>query len=195
MKWWTRIVRCFRSQPENSTPNPTAIQALDEFWPMFQNSRSLCGYLSESLLGANYFIPGPFYQEETPYACVQLKKTLTDDVRQAHNRIGAWTNENCLVRLWAILESHGYTKPIREHAEGADTVKLLKQLRQHFAHGTGLYDDHKKAHQKLRRDLLRAFPLPGDPQGIPLDIDRVLLPMFKRCRQYVDDVLRQEHSA
>jgi hypothetical protein len=159
---------------------------------MFVNSRSLCGYLPEEALGARSFSPGPFYEEGTPYLRITLKEPLTPEVREAHNRIGGWTNQNGLIRLWAVLESHGFTKPIRRGAAESETVSLLKRLRQHYAHGSGLYDDHKRDHRKLRRDLLKAFPVPGDPTGIPLDINRVLAPLFAGCRRYVDDVLRAE---
>ena len=196
MNLWRKVRGLFRVLPENSTPDPAVVQALNEFWPMFQNSRSLCCYLGRKGLGKASFVPAPFYQATTPYLLVRFKQPLSHAVRQAHNRIGGWTNENCLIRLWAILESHGFTKPIRENVNSSDTVKLLKRLRQHFAHGTGLYDKHKPRHRKLRRDLLHAFPVPKpNPREIPLDIDRVLKPMFESCRQYVDEVLRREQAA
>jgi len=173
--------------------NPAVVQVLHEFWPMFVNSRSLCVYLAEDLLGEEGFAPGNFYKETTPYSYVKLRAPLSLDVRTAHNRIGSWTNENCLIRLWAILESHGFTKPIRD-AQGCEAVGLLKRLRQHFAHGTGLYDKHKPNHRRLRSDLLKMFTVPGDSEEIPTNIDCVLRPMFERCNEYVEDVLKGEHS-
>ncbi len=184
----------FRPKIDRSTPNGAVISALDDFWPMFINNRSLCCYLPEKMLGVDRFIPGNFFQATTPYSHVQFQAPLTVEVRLMHNRIGAWANENCLIRLWAILESHGFTKPIREDVRNFEIVKLLKRLRQHFAHGTGIYDDSKKGHRKLRKDLLNVFPVPGNPSEIPLDIDCVLLPMFKYCSQYVDDVLEKEQN-
>ena len=183
---------CFRKRVETATPDPTVVQTLDEFWPLFVNSRSLCGYLPEELVGATAITPGPFYQDSTPYEFITLKAPLDCQARDAHNRVATWTNENCLIRLWAILESNGYTKPIREKARRSEAVKLLKRLRQHFAHGSGLYDDTKSAHRSLRRGVLRQFPVPGDPLGIPLNIDLVLTPMFLACKEYVNDVLARE---
>jgi hypothetical protein len=181
--------RLARESPAASTPDSAINAVLDEFWPMFVNSRSLCSYITESLVGAKSLVPGAFYQETTPYLCVVLKEPLTPQVLAQHNRIGGWTNENCLIRLWAVLESHGFTKPIRPAAAKSTTVKLLGRLRQHFAHGSGAYDETKRRHRKLRRDLLEAYPVPGNPGGIPTDINQVLKPIFDDCRVYVRDVL------
>lgn len=175
---------------EQSEPDPAVVDVLHEFWPMFVNSRSLSVYLPESLLDSERFAPGPFYCATTPYSYVQLKTPLSPEIRTAHNRIGAWTNENFLIRLWAILESHGFTKPIRANARGSDAVRLLKRLRQHFAHGTGLYGKRKRDHRKLRCDLLKLFSVPGEHDDIPTNIDYVMRPMFVGCLKYVDDVLK-----
>lgn len=180
---------CFRKRAETATPDPTVVKTLDEFWLLFVNSRSLCGYLPEWLIGAISIKPGPYYQGSTPYKYITLKAPLDCQTRDAHNRVANWTNENCFIRLWAILESNGYTKPIRENAQRSKEVKLLKGLRQHFAHGSGHYDDTKSPHRSLRRQVLRQFPVPGDPPGIPLNIDLVLNPMFLACKEYVSDVL------
>lgn len=161
---------------------------------MFVNSRSLSVYLPEKCNGESTFAPGEFYRATTPYSYVQLKAPLTEKVRQEHNSIGAWINENFLIRLWAILESRGFTKPIRTNVRGTAEVQLLKDLRQHFAHGTGLYNDRKLEHRNLRRDLLKSFPVPGDIDGLPTNIDYVMVPMYERCLEYVQDVLAAEAS-
>lgn len=187
-----RLLECLRHEPSVDTvPDPAIGAALDDFWPMFIRSRSLCGYLPEDLVGAEILVPGEFYRESTPYQAIVLREPLTASVRDAHNRIGAWTNENCLIRLWAVLESNGFTKPIRDGANKAETVKLLKRLRQHFAHGSGSYDAAKPRHRALRRDLLKLYPVPGDPPGLPTDIDRVLKPIYEDCRLYVRSVLTE----
>jgi hypothetical protein len=183
---------CFRKRVETAIPDLTVVQTLDEFWPLFVNSRSLSVYLPKEGIGATVFRPGPFYQASTPYDLISLKTPLDGQIRDAHNRIATWTNENCLIRLWAILESNGYTKPIREKARRSEAVKLLKQLRQHFAHGSGRYDDSNPDHRSLRRKVLKQFPVPDDPPDIPLNIDLVLEPMFLACKEYVKDVLIRE---
>ena len=156
---------------------------------MFVNSRSLCGYLHENLIGYDSFTPGEFYQASTSYSYVKLKAPLSDQVRNEHIRIAGWMNENFFIRLWAILESHGFTKQIRIDARGSDVVKLLKKLRQHFAHGSGQYDKSKQPHRKLLKDLLKLFPVPGEHEAIPTNIDLVLKPMYERCCEYLEDVL------
>jgi hypothetical protein len=135
-----------------------------------------------------------FYQSETPYLNIQLKTPLSESVRRSHNEIAEWTNQNCLIRLWAILESHGFTQPIRKDAIHADTIDLLRRLRHHFAHGTGRYDDEKPAHRKLREKVLATFDMSRLKTEIPLDIDRVLKPMFERCQAYVEDVLSHQNA-
>ena len=177
-----------------SKPDPTALDVLLDFRRMFVNSRSLSVYLPEKCNGSSTFAPGKFYRATTPYSGVQFKAPLTEKVRLEHNRIGAWANENFLIRLWAILESRGFTKPIRTGVRGTAEVRLLKCLRQHFVHGTGIYNDGKKEHRKLRCDLLKLFPVPGDHDGIPTNIDYVMVPMYERCLEYVKDVLAAEAS-
>ena len=172
-----------------AVPDPAVRQALEEFWPMFFNSRSLCVYLPEKMIGREYFAPGTFYCATSPYNYVQLKVPLSEQVRSEHNRIAAWTNENFFIRLWAILASHGFTKPIRSGIRGSAEVKLLKKLREHFAHGSGQYDKRKQEHRNLHKELRKLFTVPDEHDGIPTNIDTVLEPMYKRCLDYVEDVL------
>lgn len=177
------------SDVEQSTPDPAIRDALRDLWPLFVDARSLCVYLPRDAVGWTRFAPGPFYEQEAPYAYVELKAPMTREALAAHNQIAAWTNQNFPIRLWAILESHGFTKPIRDSAQHADTVRFLKKLRQHFAHGSGAYDSSKKRHAELQSELLRLFDVHPGHDPLPLNIESVLQPMYERCVRYVEDVL------
>jgi len=175
-----------------SKPDQAVFGILDEFWDMFRRNRSLCGYIPRGAVGMRHLQPGGYYDDATPYEFIVFKRPVTPESRVAHNAIATWNNENFLLRLWAILESNGFTKPIRESAAGSDHVKLLKRLRQHFGHGSGRFDPSKSDHLRLQRDIVKLFPGIGAAEGIPLSIDTVLEPMLVHCREYVQDVLQQD---
>ncbi|MDP2234238.1 MAG: hypothetical protein Q8K89_11415, partial [Actinomycetota bacterium] len=144
-------------------------------------------YMPESLVEqrVDQFSPGTFYKSTTPYSYVKLKGELTSEVRDSHNRVGELQNENFIVRLWALLESHGFTKPIRSAAHSKD-IRLLKELRQHYAHGTGYFNPEKRRHISLRRKVGRHFGLSDDElgPGIPTTITTVLEPLYLASREY-----------
>jgi hypothetical protein len=175
-----------------SKPDPTVLSILDEFWDMFLRNRSLCGYIPLDAVGMRHLQPGDYYDVATPYEFIVFKEPITLESRAAHNAVATWNNENFMLRLWAILESNGFTKPLRESAARAGSVKVLKGLRQHFGHGSGRFDLSKPEHRRLNRDIAALFPVVGDAAGIPLSIDTVLEPMLAHCREYVQDVLKHE---
>lgn len=176
-------------QVKPSRPNPDVLEILDEFWVMFLKNRSLCGYLPPSAIGMRRLMPGYYYDGSTPYESIIFKESVTPESRAAHNAVATWNNENFILRLWAILESNGFTKPIRGGAVRADHVRLLKELRQHFGHGSGRFDLSKPEHRRLHRDFARLFPDVASEERIPLSIDTVLEPMLLYCREYVAAVL------
>ena len=182
-------------EPEPGIPDPAVLGLLDEFWQLFMRNRSLCGYMPVGAIGMSHFFPGGYYGEVTPYERIVFKEPVTPESRAYHNAIATWNNENFMLRLWAILESNGFTKPIRESAASAEYVKLLKRLRQHFGHGSGRFDQSKADHLRLRRKLIELFPAVASSEGIALSIDTVLEPMRERCYEYAEDVLRRKGDA
>ena len=167
-------------------PDPKAMDALCELWDTYRANRSLSVYLDESDLGSKSIAPGAFYNG--PYASVQLREPLSRATLELHNHIGNWNNENFIIRLWAILDSHGFkgTKDTRP-----EEIQLLYDLRCHFAHGR---NQDEKERRKLRCCLICLFEnLENTPiDCIPLDIDNVLEPMLQRCEEYIQDVLGRQ---
>jgi len=183
------VAMCMNDDLKPSPPNPDVLDILDDFWEMFLKNRSLCGYLPTSAIGMRRLMPGGYYDQATPYEAIIFKESVTVESRAAHNAVATWNNENFVLRLWAILESNGFTKPIREGAARADYVRLLKRLRQHFGHGSGRLDLSKSDHRRIHRDLTSLFPDLDSEERIPLSIDTVLEPLFLRCREYAAAVL------
>ena len=181
---------CAEEHVAPSFPEPAVLATLDEFWDMFMKNRSLCGYLPMGAIGMRRLTPGGYYNDVTPYEAIIFKESVTLESRAAHNAVATWNNENFVIRLWAILESNGFTKPIRDGASRAEYVRLLKRLRQHFGHGSGCFDSSKADHRRLSRDLAALFPAVGSTEHLPLSIDVVLAPMFRYCREYAEAVLR-----
>ena len=157
-------------------PDSRVMDALDDLGAMYTASRAFLPYIPESVIGEkDYEIEGMRWHRLHP---------ITPEQRAKHNQAANWNNENFVIRLWAVLESHGFkgTKESR-----TKPIQLLYELRCHFAHGRGRDD---KERQRLRGCVMREFNVQNASPGvIPLDKDRVLKRMLELARKYVRGVL------
>lgn len=106
------------------------------------------------------------------------------------------------MRLCAILESHGVlseTICIDQSIDGWKEVDLARRLRNVMAHTSGRYNPSNTDHKTLLGELVSRFKLSNtNRREFPLDIDKVIYPLFEGSKRYVRGklgVLSQEsHS-
>jgi hypothetical protein len=135
------------------------------------------------------------------------RQSAENDVQRL-NQLAHWQNQNIVVRLFALLDSVGILKydrasqPVagRNQRPNSSVIRLLKKLRQPFAHGTGRYDadddGHKAAKEELEQLLKRvdasdSRPSSRRPEAVAkgeycLAFDWVIRPMIEESRTYVE---------
>ena len=93
------------------------------------------------------------------------------------------------MRLCAILQSHSIlsqTVSIDKSIDGWKEVDLLRRLRDVIAHSSGRYNPNKRKHKRLLEELVSHFKLNnGSSKEFPLDIGRVIYPLFEGSKKYV----------
>jgi len=180
---------CNGEQAPGSKPDPRVWEALERLERSMDWTRWLVPYLEPGRIGK-----GCLAARGRPSNAPLLvfPQGVSTPIRQRHNEAANVANENFLIRLYAILERHGFTRPIDDNADNAEIVKLLKDLRNYYAHGSGVYDPRNSEHEELRTAVVTSFDdLENVSEDvIPLDVDRVLGEFLKRCRKYVKDVMQ-----
>ena len=110
---------------------------------------------------------------------------------------GHWINEAFVVRLWAVLESHGFvgdSMSIIKGLPGAKDIDICRRLRNEIGHATGNVLDAKA--QKLAERMRAHYGLGARESVLGkkfiLSKDTVLRPMFEGARSYCLGILGQE---
>lgn len=166
--------------------NPEAVlREMDVLWEKFTECRARFPYVPEMAVGGNIGV-APYYEQFGIHIILQFDRKLTPADRERINAIGHWLNQNFIVRLYALLESHKVLEvPIDRKLAGAEDVDLLRRLRNVFAHSSGRYNAGNKAHRKLLKALATRFGINlTSCQDFPLDIAKVLEPLLNSCKAY-----------
>ncbi len=106
------------------------------------------------------------------------------------NEIAHWINENFVLRLYAVLESHGLFKNgIDKGVAGHDEMEILRRLRNKIGHGSGKYDPEDADKRKLHERLVNHFGIDPktyleDHTKYPLAVGQVLVPLAEACKTY-----------
>jgi hypothetical protein len=120
-----------------------------------------------------------------------LSRGLTSDDIERNNAIAHWMNENAIVRLCALME---YRKLIPREGEGKidqdvqgwKELDPLRRLRNIFAHKSSGYNPNNRCEKRFVTELITYLRLNIDePTDFPLDIARVIDPLFEGCKSYV----------
>lgn len=122
-----------------------------------------------------------------------MKDPITPGFIDRHNRLGKWINENAIIRLYGILNYHGFLKNIDHTISGWQEVDLMRRMRNVFTKTTLAYKPDDPANIQLRERVIHHFQLRNEdfPEGkipdgeIPTPIDKVIDRIFKSCREYI----------
>lgn len=179
-----------RREPGSFNPKQVvaAIRAHQEF---LTRSRATFPHIPDALVGRTEFPTAPYYFAQGHAVTFRFEPPLDSETARAIHETGQWINENFVVRLCAVLDSHGVTgKGIDNQRDlpGYPELRLARKLRNVFAHGSGRCNSANSDHQRLRAEIIKRFGLkPEDcPEGwFPLPIESVLLKLAQRCAEYV----------
>lgn len=158
------------------------------------STRAVFPYMKENLVGAKSCPTAPFYQVRGLDISFTFAAPLTaEDVRE-NNEIGYWINQNYVIRLFALLQSHNIVseaKSINKELLGHEEVDILRRLRNAFAHSAGWYHNEDAEERHLRDRIIDHFSLkqadhPASARMFPIPIDEVLIPLTEGCKRYVE---------
>jgi hypothetical protein len=145
--------------------------------------------MAPGMVGSQQLSTAPFYWHKGFRITFSFNKPLTKKHIQKNNEIAHWINENVIVRLYAILESYRILSEkisIDHLIDGSKEVDLLRRLRNVIAHTSGRYNPNNADHKNLLKELISHFGLSnGNRKEFPLDIDKVIYPLFEGCKRYV----------
>lgn len=128
-----------------------------------------------------------FYKNKGAFFCVTLPEERTGIMNRTLKGVGAWLNQNYIIRLWGILDGNGIITVGKN--ESNSYTEILSLLRHKVgAHSSG-YRNPKRSKSKEATKLIckyfdRAF-IPNDADFFNLSIDTVLEPLKTKCIGFV----------
>jgi len=185
------------ADPKRRRPGPIDIgnvsSAIQHQVELLNRSRATFPFIPRSAIGGGEGETAPYYLERGHLIRFSFQPPLTREIIDAINAVGHWINQNFIIRLCAVLESHrviGKEIEMDKALDGYREVDFVRRLRNKFAHGSGRYDPNDPEHGRLREDLLNYFELeasehPESAGNFPIPIDRVLAPLADGSQQYV----------
>ncbi len=171
-------------------PNQPIEVDIDEQVDRLLRARSVFPRLARHLAGATGFEAPEYYRQLGLHVQVQLEQPMTVAFIDGLNDIAHWINENFVLRLYAVLDSHGFYKDkIDTSIEGHVEVDLLRRLRNKIGHGSGRYDPLDSDKRKLYETLVAHFSIEPhayleDTTKYPLAVGQVLVPLARKCEAY-----------
>lgn len=159
------------------------------------STRSAFPYMSKAPIGKSNFETAPFYEWKGYGRDIKLREPLTEDKLNKIRAIGAWINQNYVIRLHAILEAHEVIPKegkgnIDQNLDNWYDVDLVRRLRNQYAHSSGYYDPDENEERKLYENIVEYYNVaeakpPDKATDYPLSIDKVLIPMTAACENYI----------
>jgi hypothetical protein len=170
---WTGVAR---SEKES------ALRALDSLLDFAKRSRAvtfrLDGYIGRTVVD----VPRYFEDVRPQPIRVEFAEALNELDVKSQAELAHWLNQNVLLRLCAVLESHRLKAVLL--GEKNPHVKLVYRLRNEFAHGRGCV---KPA---LMRDFKSLYPdvdvsAAAKEGNFCLSISEVIEPLIRDCQRAV----------
>jgi len=166
------------------------LREMDVLWQNFMICRAHFPAVDDTTIGHTEVKTAPFYEKYGLEIYFSFGEPLTKDRQSKINDIGHWINQNFVIRLYALLESHHVLSKeinIDFKIDGSDDVDLIRRLRNYFAHSSGKYDPSNYRHVETLEKM--GEYLDKEIQGIqdfPLPINTLLEPLFNGCKRYVE---------
>jgi len=173
---------------ERTVDKASLLDAINHLWNVFNHCKANFPAISDDAKDAQVLRTPDFYLNQG-YDNILHKypMPLTEEKIKDVNHSGHWLNQNALIRLYAVLDSHGAMQEIDPDIEESKYIELIRHLRNSFAHGSGKYSKSKKKHRKTMEKIGEVLNRNIDNEtDWPLAIDTVLQPLFEGCKRYVD---------
>lgn len=143
---------CTKSLKSLRDTAPVVLDHMDDLWKQLIIVRSLTPYLADSLVGRCAFETAPWYKNKGYEATACLHTPMTAEFIDETNLATHAVNQGFVIRLCAYLEYCGVYDAYGVDKQKPDVLRLLKLLRNQFAHTNGLYqlnDKSKRAYRML----------------------------------------------
>ena len=166
------------------------LEEMGVLWKNFVNCRAHFPYVPDTMMGQTAVKTAPYYIEQGFEISFSFTKPLSKGMINKINEIGHWINQNFVVRLCALLESHHVLSneiEIDFDIDGSDDVDLIRRFRNYFAHSSGKYNPRKSEHRKTLEKMKVHLDIDiKNIKDFPLSIHTVLEQLFKGCKKYVE---------
>lgn len=167
---------------------------MDVLLQNFVNCRAHFPSVPDTMIGENAAKTAPFYVKQGFEIYFSFGEPLTKEIINTINDIGHWINQNFVVRLYALLNSHCLVSDknsIDFNIDGSFDVDLIRRLRHYFAHSSGKYNPMNPNHKMTLEKMGEYLDIEIQRnQDFPLTIDTVLQPLFNGCKRYVEAKLK-----
>ena len=166
-------------------------EQIDSLWSRFFRLKALVPYTENSAVGTQTLHGPTYYAAGGLDVKFHFDAPLTAEGIADINESGRWLNENYVLRLHAVLESHGalqYGESIDEKVDGGQHVALLKKLRNRIAHDDGRCDSTDDRCRRIAQGLqdLYGVETASHKDRFHLPIDEVLEPLTTAAKEYVN---------
>ena len=171
---------------------------LDNLQDIYLQCRSVFPTIDMGHVGYRHITTAPYYMRRGYVATMELKNPITSKFIERNRCIGKWVNENAIIRLYGILEHHGFMKKINHTLPGAKEVDLVRRMRNAFTKTSLNYRPKKQRNLILRNEVINHFRLDESnfTQGeIPTPINTVIEPSFDACREYIKAKCRTHNQS
>lgn len=133
------------SRPKTSNE---IISDIENYYQMYNDTRHFFPYIDDSFIGNCEIKCRSF--------AIIFNTPITKEIQKSINSTAHFHNQNFLVRLYAILQSNGiYDNLDKKYSK----LKILKDLRNRFAHSISKYNSLKKDHNDLMKQIIEEFDL------------------------------------
>jgi hypothetical protein len=167
------------------------INEIDLIWGYHLEVRAHFPFARPGDIGKRIIESSPYYFFRGHAIKYDYGKELdAEDIKQI-NEVSNWLNQNALIRLYALMNYHGFVSEkikIDQSIRGCKELDLLRRLRNHFAHTDGRYNINDEDQISLVDEIEEYFGLIQDKfDHIPISIDQVIEPIFEGCKEYVQN--------
>lgn len=163
------------------------IEALEK---IYLQCRAVFPALSDSIIGHNEFTTAPYYLKRGFLAHVRLGSPITKEFIEQNSKLVKWVNENALIRLYGIMNHHGFYDEIDHNRKGSEEVDILRRMRNIFTKTVLNYKPEDSENVRLREKVIAHFKLKKEDYkdgSIPTPIDTVVGKIFRSCKEYIKE--------
>lgn len=180
------------------------LEKMKDIRTLLMVSKDYISFMNWEIIGHNKTGPAPLYNFESPLPGY-LKcwdNNLTHEDIELNNKVTLLINQNFLVRLRSLFDyydvmSDRYDPPNNNYKGLCQSIPewedmwILRCLRNKYSHGPGSFNISEDKDIELYEIIVYKYGVDRElweeyyPNEFPLSIEKVLIPMFNNCYQYV----------